>query len=338
MVKITTPNISVIIPVYMGGAQFERCIQSMVSTVPEPLEIIVVADGEGDGSWRCAEKLGAQILKTPSNGGPARARNLGARAARGDILLFIDADILVPRDIFGLIAALFEENPGTVAAFGSYDDSPGESNFLSQYKNLLHHYVHQSGKEDASTFWAGCGAVRRDEFLRLGGFNEAYRRPCIEDIELGYRLKKAGHSITLAKSVQVKHLKRWDVSSLLRADFFYRALPWTELIMKEGPFINDLNLKLSSRLSVAILYLLLIGLAGAAIEPRIFFLLPFLIVILAGLNWGLYCFFVRKRGIAFTLAAIPWHWLYFFYSGLAFIIGFLKARFPHFAPDARAQD
>jgi glycosyltransferase involved in cell wall biosynthesis len=338
MLKITTPSISVIIPVYMGGAQFKRCIQSMVSTVPEPLEIIVVADGEGDGSWRCAEKLGLQVLKTPSNGGPARARNLGARAARGDILLFIDADILVPRDIFGLIAALFEENPGTVAAFGSYDDSPGEPNFLSQYKNLLHHYVHQTGNKDASTFWAGCGAVRRDAFFSLGGFNEGYRKPCIEDIELGYRLKKAGHPITLSKKIQVKHLKRWNISSLLRTDFFCRALPWTELIMKEGLFINDLNLKFSSRLSVVIVYLLIIALAGAAIEHRLVFLLPFLMAVLAGLNWDLYRFFARKRGIAFTLAAVPWHWLYFLYSGLAFIIGFLKARLFRFAPAVRAQN
>ena len=69
------------------------------------------------------------------------------------------------------------------------------NNFVSQYKNLFHHFVHQDASGTATSFWAGCGAIRRDIFLRLGGFNTAYKRPSIEDIELGYRLTRAGHRI-----------------------------------------------------------------------------------------------------------------------------------------------
>ena len=78
--------------------------------------------------------------------------------------------------------------------------------------------------------------------LALGGFDEGYRQPSIEDIELGYRLKQAGHRIRLCKALQVKHLKRWSVVSLLKSDFFDRALPWTELILRDRRVINDLNL------------------------------------------------------------------------------------------------
>ncbi len=326
MLESSSPTISVIIPVYRGGTHFEPCLQNMISTVPPPAEIIVVADGEGDGSWRFAERLGLRVLKVPLTSGPARARNLGARAAKGDVVLFIDADVLVPHDITGRIASVFKENPDIAATFGSYDDEPGESNFLSQFKNLLHHYVHQNAGKQASTFWAGCGAIRREIFLSLGGFNEGYRQPCIEDIELGYRLKEAGYSITLSKYIQVKHLKRWDVPSLLRADFFYRALPWTELIMRKGAFINDLNLKISSRVSVALVYLLLLGVAGASYEAWLIVPMALLMAVLVWLNWDLYRFFARKRGIAFALKSIPWHWFYFLYSGLAFVIGFFKIR------------
>ena len=125
-----------------------------------------------------------------------------------------------------------KEDPGLAAAIGSYDDAPGETNFLSQYKNLLHHYVHQTGNPEASTFWGACGAIRREVFLTMGGFNEEYSRPCIEDIELGYRLKRAGFTIRLEKELQIKHLKRWDIVSLVKTDFFSRALPWTALILE----------------------------------------------------------------------------------------------------------
>jgi hypothetical protein len=69
--------------------------------------------------------------------------------------------------------------------FGSYDDSPPAPAFTAQYKNLIHRYYHQRPRREASTFWAGCGAVRRSVFLGLEGFDvERYRVPSIEDIEL----------------------------------------------------------------------------------------------------------------------------------------------------------
>jgi len=128
----------------------------------------VVADGDTDGSWRVAEEYGIQVIRIPTPGGPARARNLGAGKAKGDILFFVDADVTVPKDAISQVTAAFQEDPGLSAIFGSYDDEPFETNFLSQYKNLFHHYVHQTAKEEASTFWAACGAIRREVFLHRG--------------------------------------------------------------------------------------------------------------------------------------------------------------------------
>ena len=116
-------------------------------------------------------------------------------------MFFVDADVTVPSDAVGQVATLFQGEPDIAALFGSYDDNPGEATFLSQYRNLLHHYVHQHAREDAATFWGACGAIRRDVFLALGGFDETYAKPSIEDIELGYRLKQAGYSITIMQIV-----------------------------------------------------------------------------------------------------------------------------------------
>ena len=319
-------KVSVVVPVHNGGQAFRRCLASLQAADPAPWEIVVVADGDSDGSWQVAEQAGARVLRLPQAGGPARARNRGAREASGEVVWFVDADVTIPPDGVGRVAAAFAAALGLDALFGSYDDEPSEPNFLSQYKNLLHHYVHQTSAEEAWTFWSGCGAVRRETFLALGGFDESYRRPCIEDIELGYRLRAAGHRIRLLKGLQVKHLKHWGVISLLKADFFDRALPWTELILSRGTFENDLNLKTSSRVSVALAWLLLPALLWTLATPAAWSLPALLGAALLVLNGDLYRFFWRQRGPVFAARVVPWHWLYFWYSGLAFGIGFVRHR------------
>ncbi len=318
-------TISAIVPERNGGVKLRKSLSALTKASPPPTELIVVADGDTDDSWRIAEEFGAKVLKIPKPQGPARARNLGAREAQGDILFFVDADVVIAPDAIHQIEIAFGNHPQLTALFGSYDDEPGEPNFLSQYKNLLHHYVHQISNEEASTFWAGCGAIRRQIFMEFGGFDESYKKPCIEDIELGYRLKQAGYRIQLSKGLQVKHLKRWGIISLTKSDFFDRALPWTELILRDRQFVNDLNLRLSSRLSVMFTYGLLLVLIGGFWWPGLFVVASVLIVLLLILNAPLYRFFLQKRGLWFMIRTLPWHWFYYFYSGLAFAIGLTRS-------------
>ena len=321
MIYTANPSVSVIIPVHNGGAYFRTCLSKLAQAVPRPIEIIVVADGDSDGSWRLAKEFGAKLIRIPESGGPARARNLGAQAAKGDILFFVDADVAVCPEAIGYAISVFKNNRYLAAAIGSYDDAPGDPGFLSQYRNLMHHYVHQTGNEEASTFWGACGLIRREIFLQMGGFNESYRRPSIEDIELGYRLKQAGYKIRLCKTLQVKHLKRWEPISLLRADFFYRALPWTELIWRERKLNNDLNLQVSSRVSIILTYAMLLSFLGTWWSLSCLVLASLLALPLVVINAPLYRFFWRKHGMVFAIKTIPWHWLYYFYSGLGFAIG-----------------
>jgi glycosyltransferase involved in cell wall biosynthesis len=317
----TIPSVSVIVPVYNGGPGFRKCLSCLDQAAPPPDEIIVVGDGDTDRSSCWAEAHGVRVLRLPTRGGPARARNVGARAAQGEILFFVDADVAIHPDAVHQVLDAFQCEPDLAAVFGSYDDKPAETNFLSQYKNLLHHYVHQTGSEEASTFWAGCGAVRRDVFLTYGGFDERYRQPCIEDIELGYRLRTAGYRIKLRKTLQGKHLKRWTVLSLLKADFFKRALPWIELIVRDRRMINDLNLDQASRASVMMVYGLLCALVGSAFWLGALVFAGTCVLGLLVLNADLYRFFWHKRGPIFALQTIPWHWLYYLYCGLAFVVG-----------------
>lgn len=329
--SIDDPRVSIIVPVYNGGESFSKCLSS-IRQWGRAAEVIIVADGESDGSWKLAESLGFDVIRLPESGGPAKARNIGANAASADILFFIDADVEIHPTTLTRALYAFKRQPEVAALIGSYDDAPGAENFLSQYKNLFHHYTHQESSTEISTFWGACGAIRRDIFLTVGGFNEEYRAPCIEDIELGYRLRQAGYKIRLCKCVQVKHLKHWTAVSLLHAEIFYRALPWMALLLKikqHSPkqyqaFSGELNLKWASRVSVVLVYSLLFALISSLWAASFLWAASLFSVVLLVINWPVYRFFYHKRGSLFTLQVLPWHWLYYFYSGMAFVVGVLR--------------
>ncbi|HIK19398.1 MAG TPA: glycosyltransferase family 2 protein [Leptolyngbyaceae cyanobacterium M33_DOE_097] len=316
--------LSIVIPVHNGGESFYKCLQSLECYGSLASEVIIVVDGGTDNSLALARTTAAKVIALPEAGGPARARNIGASAASGDILFFMDADVTLKPDTLKQIIEAFQAKPEIDALIGSYDDAPGAENFLSQYKNLFHHYTHQTGCEDASTFWGACGAVRRDIFLKVDGFNEAYRYPSIEDIEFGYRLKRAGHRILLCKAVQVKHLKRWEPFSLLRAEIFYRAIPWTELLWRDRQFVNDLNLKTSSRVSLILTFSILVLLLLSFWWNSSLIGVPILATVLFVINLSVYQFFYFKKGLWFAIKTIFWHWLYFLYGGVAFAIGTIR--------------
>ncbi len=311
-------TISCIVPVYNGGKNWTRVLDALAALHPASGEIIIVDDGSDDDSHNLALARGFQVLSTTKpRSGPAVARNLGAAHAQGDVLFFIDADVLVYTDAVARVTnALCDAKVSAI--FGTYDDAPDDPSFVSQYKNLLHHYVHQTSNVQAASFWAGCGAIRREVFRQLDGFSTTYTRPLIEDIELGTRVQSAGGEIRLVKDLQVKHLKRWTLLSLLVTDIRDRALPWAALIVHQGKLPADLNLKISNRISAVLCWLLLVTIAATFLVPLFWIISLAIIAALVALNFDLYRFLIRKRGAWFMLRAIPLHWLYYLYSSAAF--------------------
>jgi len=326
---IKNPYISVIIPAYNSTKFITKCLEALKDSTFESYEIILIDDASTDNTAEIAKNMGSRVFKTEYQSGPAVARNYGSRQAHGEILLFIDSDVLVKSDTLELVASTFSENPDISALFGSYDDTPSEKDFLSQYRNLLHHYVHQNSNSDAATFWAGCGAVRKDIFVELNGYDyKRFAEPSIEDIELGYRMREKGYRIRLDKNLQVTHLKHWDWYSMIKTDIFNRAVPWSRLILQTKSLPEDMNLRISDRVSTALVGLLLVSLfflilglldhfsffsTGGMISASVITL-----ILLIYLNRDLYGFFLDKRGLKFTLLVIPVHLLYYFYCGASF--------------------
>ena len=317
-------SVSVIVPVFKGGEQFEKCFYALKGCSPPCSEIIVVVDGETDHRYGMVVDHGETLVILDHNSGPAAARNCGARKAKGDILLFMDADVVVKKDIIGRVIEVFSNESDIAALIGSYDNEPGETNFISQYRNLLHHYVHQTSKPEAVTFWGACGAIRKEVFSAVGGFDETFRKPSIEDIEFGYRLGRSGYRIKLQKDIQVTHLKKWTFFSMVKTDVLLRAIPWSELMLREKWDVNDLNVSTNARLSALCVLVQCIALLSVPAAPGnsqvalsaiILSAIPLLI-----LNNGFYRFLMKARGPSFLLLSLPFHWLYFFYSGLSFVV------------------
>lgn len=312
-------RMTIIVPVHNNSGELEECLRALLASAGPDSEIIVVDDASTDDSVAVAMGMGIRVLRLTRNSGPAAARNLGVRHARGEILLFVDADVVVAPDAIARVQRNFVERPGLVAVFGSYDAEPRAEGVVSQYRNLLHHYVHQNGRAEASTFWAGCGAVRRAVFERIGGFDENRFARALEDVELGYRLRQAEHPVLLDKALLATHLKRWTLRSVIKTDVACRAIPWSRLILESGIAPDDLNLKIGQRWSVA-----LVGIA-CGLLPAAAFQVELLAVSVGALlgvlvvNRRLFSFFKRRRGLQFALLCVPIHLLYYLYGGASYV-------------------
>lgn len=322
--QLSSSDVAVIVPVGGAAPAWERCAQSLARLDPPPGEIIIVIDGSSDDLASRADEVDATVLVLGQRGGPARARNIGARESAREILLFIDSDIEVPTDLAARVADVFSTDHELTAVIGSYDDTPGDPRFLSQYRNLLHHFVHQKGRETASTFWAGCGAIRRRAFEEIGGFDQSYPVPSIEDIELGSRLVRSGHTIRLAKELQVKHLKKWRFADMVATDLVRRAAPWTELMLREGQMVNDLNVKTRDRISVVMAFIPLLTFPAALLRPTVLAVGAAAIIVVGILNAGFFRFLQSRRGFLFALGAFPMYWVYLLICGFGFAIGLLR--------------
>lgn len=282
-----------VVPATAEHPSLQQVLDAVEAGADPPDEVIVVS--EPPGAW------------------PSTARNLGVARASGDVVVFVDADVVVHADAIQRIRAAFAADPGLTAVFGSYDDAPSAPGAVSGFRNLLHHQVHQGAAGTAQTFWSALGAVRRDAFLDAGGFDE--RRRYLEDIELGMRLVAAGGEIKLDPTLLGTHTKGWSLREMIWTDFAHRGLPWMELIVASRRVPGVLNLGWRHRLSAALSVFGLVAivrrrpgwLAGAAAG-------------LVALNGPLYALVARRRGLRAGLAAPPTHALHHT-AGIAAVIG-----------------
>jgi hypothetical protein len=165
--------------------------------------------------------------------------------------------------------------------------------------------------------------VRAAAFAAVGGFDERFTRPSVEDIDLGYRVRAANGRIVLDPAIQGCHLKRWTLRSAVMTEIRDRGIPWTQLLHRYGGLHNDLNVTRTYRACVVIAYLSVACVVGAIWWPAL------LAPAIAGgaalwlLDRRYYRFFSSRRGRWFAIAWFPVHVLHHLCNGVSFVIGTL---------------
>lgn len=329
----TRRSVAVIVPAYNAEATIGPCLEAIRAALRPGDELIVYDDGATDNTNAMAKAAGARILRNEgSPKGPGFGRNAAANAAASDLLLFVDADVVIASDVLDLLA---EEivSTGAIAAFGSYDDHPRSDRYTSLYANLRHHFVHQNGPSEATTFWSGIGMIDRKTFLAFGGYDTAlFAHPSIEDVELGVRLKSKGHRIRLVHQAFGTHCKDWSLWRVWHTDVVRRAYPWSALIADGRTEGLDLNVATGERITA---FMAVASLACLLVAP--FFGPALLGAIGFGFGYAIrnrkfFGFLAKRLPFPGLAVAVFMHWCYHIYATATFVVVQLLTRLHLRAP------
>lgn len=328
MAEASRPTVAVIIPAYNAVATLPGCLDAINAMSWKADELILFSDGSTDETDDMARAAGARVIRNDGRPkGPGHGRNEAAKAATSDLLLFVDADVVISPTALEQLVADMQAN-GAKAAFGSYDDAPWSQRVTSLYANLRHHFVHQQGKREAKTFWSGLGLIDRKVFLDAGGFDvEMFKHPSIEDIELGARVVAAGHRIRLVPEALCKHWKDWSLWRVWHTDVVRRALPWSRLIVDGKTGEADLNISHVERFKSLLALLIVAGLFGiglaALVVPSLVQPVAIACAVLAvlyiWLNRAFFGFLARRLGFFRSLGAMAMHFCYHIYAPLTYV-------------------
>jgi len=236
-------KVSIIIPTYNEEKCLPECLDSIfdLDYSKEDIEVIVVDNGSTDGTREIAKSCGAEVLRDDSMN-VSGLRNLGASQAKGDILAFVDADCIVSKD--WLKNASKYSDDITVAAWGAPPAIPKESTWVQKTWYL----VRQKEEVVQNVDWLESMNlfVRKDQFLAMGGFNEALIT--CEDVDFSYRISRYGQIVS-DKRIEVIHLG--EASTLQE---FVRKEVWRGRSNLRGIFSHGLSLKEIPSLSIPLYF------------------------------------------------------------------------------------
>lgn len=305
-------NVSVVIPVYNAEKEIENCLNAVCNSKYVASEVIVVDDCSLDSSALIASKFNCRVIKNEVNKGPSESRNIGAFAAKGELILFLDSDIIVEEDTLTKIVSSFNQYPDIVGVWGVISKRHPNNNYYSQYKNLFLHFCSLKFEKFSSHLVSAVAAIKKNIFIEFGGFDTKFKTVCIEDVDLGYRLGSRGFKIYLNRDIQVVHTKYYSFKKLVKNDYHKNKI-YTMFLLKnlfnkkgeslfakdKGVFQRDFIIS-SIPLYLSVCSLLLIPFYQLIIYSTFVLFAVFII-----LNKEFLHFLFKEKGLLFTLKSIP---------------------------------
>ena len=320
-------KISIIIPVYNSEDTLDLCLAAIFKSELKDYEVVVVDDASGDASVKIAQKYPCRLIALKENKGAAAVRNIGAGNANGDILVFVDSDVVVyPAALNQLICHL--DDPGITGAVGMYSLKNRFGNFLSQYKHMVVCFRDlMTDDVNQDSFKAAFLAIRKEAFLSLP-FDENIKRASIEDIEFGRQLIKRGFRFILDKNIQVEHVKRFGLKDYFRNQYQRSCdIAMNYLTQGSQKFYLTKTRKnsyakayiLRAPLSVAFVFFVLLAVFLKA--PLILFGSVVVFISSMMLEYRFLHFVLKERKIIFTLQCV----LFYLVDGFISSLGIFRA-------------
>jgi glycosyltransferase involved in cell wall biosynthesis len=237
-----TPQVSVIIPVYKGADTMPLVLEALYKSTFRDFEAVVVNDCSPDNTLevldRLAPKYPHHLVDFSENLGVSKARNAGVRAARGEIIIFIDADCLVePETLERCVAALGGD---CTCVGGAYTKIPWDKDFFSTFQSLYIHHV-ETKVEVPDYVATHCMAIRKSVFEEFGGFVEDYfigHAASVEDVEFSHRLVEAGHTLCSPNDILVKHMFRFNLKKSV-TNAIKKSKYWTMYSLQNRDVMQD---------------------------------------------------------------------------------------------------
>ncbi|MBU2579471.1 MAG: glycosyltransferase [Nitrospinae bacterium] len=319
--------LSIIVPVFNGEKTLDKCLEAITKIKDfEKCELIVANDASVDTSVLIAKKHGVKVVSNPVNKGVAATRNLGAKNAKGEILLFVDSDIVLSsRDIIKHIKDDFKSFD-VCGVSGVYDERIVFSDFFSTYKHL---YM-CLGKKIASKFNFAADsailAIPREMFFKANGFNENYLGATAEDIEFTLRLSlNENKKILQDNRIKGEHHKKHNLKSLLRTNCL-RIGSIVRIIQEKELRKTYLNMsKSSSGKSLYPIILASIFLILSFIYWFFIFGFLFSVLMFFWVQTEFFKYFKRRKGVFFAVLSVLFSAIEMFFAavcGLYFQIYF----------------
>ena len=309
MAKQNYPKLSIIIPVFNRPNLLDKCLVSIYKQNYKNFEVCIIDDCSTADLKSIADKFSARYFYLEKNKGPAFARNFGAKNAKGEILVFIDSDVLMTQGFLRKVDHLFNINKEISAIQGNYTSIPYYKNFFSFFKNLTLHFNFRRSTSRKYTYSIAtfCTAIKREVFLKSKRFDQKIKTASIEDDEYGVKLIKRGHKIFYENTLQVKHMKRFNFYSLIKQDFKTGFTKIKSLLRKKSLFnskeLTGSHANLPLLFSIPLSTLIILG-------TIFFFMIPssitilFLIILLEIfilINLGYFRFIVKTKSVFFLI-------------------------------------
>jgi len=225
--------ISVIVPAYNAEKTIASTLEALLNQKysRKKYEVILVDDGSKDKTYEVAKKFPVKIYRIKHKG-PAYARNFGAKKAKGDIILFTDADCVPDKNWIKNMVEPFK-NSEIVGVSGTYR-TLNPKKFMARFCGYVIEHRHRSMKKQKfidfiGTFSAG---YRKNIFLKFKGFDERFTKAQGEDPELSFRISKSGHKMVFQHNAFVKHPHLESLRKYLKQK--YQRAKWRNLIYWSG--------------------------------------------------------------------------------------------------------